>query len=732
MLGRYRIADNRDLERCRSLVRRLSGGLPAYDGVWIDALRQRGVLTLFQAQVLEQRAGDQLDVGGRFVLASIRQNDPVLSLFEGREIATPRKVLISRIARAHVTNSDCASELAALPGCLAVVEQTDWIDVVLPYALGESLSHFLIRRGRFPEPVVRTLLSQAVQLLSKHPNPHGDLRLNNLWLDRGGRLSLVNSGVRSAAIPQITIHTKLPGQAHDTVSPELFELGRRPDASSEMYALGCVAWQLLSGRPPFLSNEPLRKIAEHRSQGIPDVRTFSHNVSDELADVIRQMTSREPHHRPVSWSDLSETFRDGGTRSRQVLRRFVHTFESAAPRSPFPSATQTNGKAARWATAALMTAILIVLAWNRSPLGLPRLKKTDAATTLSASSNWSPTIEDVMESKAKAVVSAKRESADLAFLPDVDASGTVQLQAGTVYRATRLQGTDTLRISGPENGMAMIDVSDGPIPLRADRVTLDRIQFVTSQSTDGPLELAVDVESRELIVQRCSFVNHDSSYGVKTAISWTIKESEDQPKGRVLVREVLMKGLGEGLRISGPLTVAIFDNVYAGRLDSLVEMDQGAASGWEAPIRLDHCTLHNCGAVVTVGDAGGWKKSGILSFQGAETVLDLTEFGAIVRLPEGVALEPWHEHLKFATAGWIVPEGAVLAGLLPQGASEILPLPEEDLAVEGIVSGHFHFENVSGDEFVIPRLTVDSIPVRISERTPGVATAVLEGIFSTR
>ena len=62
-LVRLNLCSERDFRRCRRRVRRLARGIPAFDFVWIDALLHAGVLTPFQAKVLESSPPEVLRVG---------------------------------------------------------------------------------------------------------------------------------------------------------------------------------------------------------------------------------------------------------------------------------------------------------------------------------------------------------------------------------------------------------------------------------------------------------------------------------------------------------------------------------------------------------------------------------------------------------------------------------------------------------------------------------------------
>src|SRR5690606_22957732 len=129
--------------------------------------------------------------------------------------------------------------------------------IVSPCHEGESLSRLLVRRGRFPVDVVHKLAYElARQLSATGTLPHGDLRPSNVLLTSRGEVVLLNWGILNAMVPVISLHRRLPLEAWDGFAPERLEAGRPASTTADMYALGCLLWQLLTGRVPYGMVEP--------------------------------------------------------------------------------------------------------------------------------------------------------------------------------------------------------------------------------------------------------------------------------------------------------------------------------------------------------------------------------------------------------------------------------------------------------------------------------------------
>src|SRR5262249_45959926 len=104
-------------------------------------------------------------------------------------------------------------------------------------------------------------------------------------------------------------------------------------ATSELYAFGCLLWELLAGRPPFPTGDPLAKLAAHQSRRVPDIREFAPDTPQPLADAIGALTERNPSRRPESFNEVATRFGAANPVGERRLIQFRHQFDSAAPLS---------------------------------------------------------------------------------------------------------------------------------------------------------------------------------------------------------------------------------------------------------------------------------------------------------------------------------------------------------------------------------------------------------------
>ena len=175
---------------------------------------------------------------------------------------------------------------------------------VMPCVTGDTLRTLLDRRREFPiAEVIRIVADLAEALAYAHGQGlvHRDLKPENIFLHRG-RALLADFGI---ARPVDGPHDRLTrtGMIVGTLAylaPELLSTDAEVDPRSDLYALGCVTYELLAGTPPYPGPGALAFMAQHASSQIPDVRTLAPAVTASLAMLVTQLLAKRPADRPAT------------------------------------------------------------------------------------------------------------------------------------------------------------------------------------------------------------------------------------------------------------------------------------------------------------------------------------------------------------------------------------------------------------------------------------------------
>src|SRR5690348_14488620 len=169
--------------------------------------------------------------------------------------------------------------------------------LVMELVKGEPLSLLLRRRGALPAPEVRSLLGQAALALGVAHEArvvHRDVKPANILVRDDGLVKLTDFGIARAL--DASGHTRA-GDLLGTpsyISPEQ-ALGRPATGASDLYALGIVAHEMLSGAKPFDKPTPIATAMSHLHEAPPPLPD---DVPEDLAGVIEDLLEKDPRNRP--------------------------------------------------------------------------------------------------------------------------------------------------------------------------------------------------------------------------------------------------------------------------------------------------------------------------------------------------------------------------------------------------------------------------------------------------
>ena len=192
------------------------------------------------------------------------------------------------------------------PGIAAVFdygEEARSAYLVMELIPGEPLSIVLARRGPLPAEAVTSLLRQAAAALGAAHHAgivHRDVKPGNLLVQPNGQVKITDFGIaRALGASTLTLHGQVLGTAA-YLSPEQ-AAGRTATAASDVYSLGVVAYEALTGRPPF-EGEAVSVALAHTQQAPPPLPA---TVPPALRGVIARAMAKRPADRPADGDALA-------------------------------------------------------------------------------------------------------------------------------------------------------------------------------------------------------------------------------------------------------------------------------------------------------------------------------------------------------------------------------------------------------------------------------------------
>ncbi|MBD3784763.1 MAG: serine/threonine protein kinase, partial [Micrococcales bacterium] len=175
--------------------------------------------------------------------------------------------------------------------------------LVMELLPGPSLADRL-REGRLPVGEVVDVARQvAAALQAAHAGGlvHRDIKPANVVRAADGRLRVLDFGITqlgdAAGSQALTATHTVMGTA-EYLSPEQAR-GGRVDGRADLYALGCVLFALLTGRPPFSGPTPVATMLQHTNDPVPDVTKLRPDTPPWLAALVTSLLAKDPADRPA-------------------------------------------------------------------------------------------------------------------------------------------------------------------------------------------------------------------------------------------------------------------------------------------------------------------------------------------------------------------------------------------------------------------------------------------------
>jgi serine/threonine-protein kinase len=219
-------------------------------------------------------------------------SDPVMLARFKDEIRLARKITHRNVVRTH--------DLGEVEGMYYIT---------MEFIEGQSLKHLIQSRGQLPVNVALTVgkqLCRALEVAHEQGVIHRDIKPQNLIVDPSGTLKVMDFGiarlaVRSEGVTQAGMAIGTP----EYMAPEQL-LGDNVDFRADLYAAGCVLFECLTGRTPFIADSPITLVAKQLEETPPSPASLNAEVPEELAQLILRTLSKRPDDRPQSAAALHD------------------------------------------------------------------------------------------------------------------------------------------------------------------------------------------------------------------------------------------------------------------------------------------------------------------------------------------------------------------------------------------------------------------------------------------
>ncbi len=205
--------------------------------------------------------------------------------------------------------------------------------IVMEYLTGETLMAFLRRRGTLAAHEAAAFSRQIAEALgAAHAKGiiHRDVKPDNVFVtgEQPAAIKLVDFGIAKlagdfAGGPVSRTQTGVMMGTPLYMSPEQCRGAGAVDARTDVYSLGCILFEMLCGRPPFVFQGVGELVTAHMTQAPPGTRTLNPTVPPGLEQLVNRLLAKSPGDRPQDMQQVAEAlmpFEDGGSATAQAPR----------------------------------------------------------------------------------------------------------------------------------------------------------------------------------------------------------------------------------------------------------------------------------------------------------------------------------------------------------------------------------------------------------------------------
>jgi protein kinase-like protein len=207
---------------------------------------------------------------------------------------------------------------------------------VCQYVAGGSLRELLRSRGRLPVPEAAALAADVCEAL-RHAHAagiiHRDVKPANIWLDASGRALVGDFGIASSVdVTKMTASGMVLGTVA-YMAPE--QASGEPVAASDLYAVGIVLYEMLTGSPPF-TGQVIAVIRQHLHEQPPAPSLVNPAVPPDVDALVADLLAKEPDARPNAAAAADRLRAIAATDPADTLQDAVLDETMADPLSPEP------------------------------------------------------------------------------------------------------------------------------------------------------------------------------------------------------------------------------------------------------------------------------------------------------------------------------------------------------------------------------------------------------------
>ena len=268
-------------------------------------------------------------IDNRYLLQRQIASGGMATIYAGLDTRLDRPVAV-KIMHAHLANDEAfvsrfikeAKATAALshPNIVSIQDQ-GWneggppaVFLVMELVEGSTLRDYLNEKGSLTVEQTFQLITPVLSALSAAHRIgiiHRDIKPENILISKDGRIKVADFGLaRNITMGQtMTAESSVVLGSVSYLSPEQVQRGIA-DARSDIYAVGIVLFEMLTGSKPYSGETPIQIAYRHVNDRIPNIQTIKSEIPTAIAELVYEATAPNPDQRPKNADELLNKLRE--------------------------------------------------------------------------------------------------------------------------------------------------------------------------------------------------------------------------------------------------------------------------------------------------------------------------------------------------------------------------------------------------------------------------------------